>query len=323
MDHSYDHLVKKKRLSVRLGQLMRRALRTVHQKGMEIQTIMFVPHSEKSILNFHIYNYTIAFAVLLIIGILVLALAFSFKREPADANLKPLREEDRKMMLALGKYHDSARELKREFDSYETALKSLYKAAGMNYPQHERLAPVTNDAKGIVFTYPRDAELLSRLGIRLDTSRTHISNVYRFVDARRSILNAMPSAWPVKDYAGQRTSGYGVRMSPFAKKYVYHKGIDLAYIQGTPIIATADGVVTYSGWLGGYGNTIIIDHKYGYRSLYAHNYRLNVSVGRRVRKGETVAFMGKTGKTTGVHLHYEVRLGDVPVDPWSYMTTRF
>ncbi|MEK6795666.1 MAG: M23 family metallopeptidase [Spirochaetota bacterium] len=323
MDHSYDHLVRKKKLSVRIEQFVRRILRAIHQKGMEMQTIMFVPHSEKSILNFHLYNYTIAFAALVLIGILVLALAFSFKREPADANLKPLREEDRKMMLSLGKYHDSARELQREFDAYESALKNLYKASGMNYPQRERMAPATNDAKGIVFTYPRDAELLSKLGIRLDTSRPHLTNVYKFVDARRMLLTAMPSAWPVRDYAGQRTSGFGVRMSPFAKKYVYHKGVDLAYIQGTPIIATADGVVAYAGWLGGYGHAVIIDHKFGYRSLYAHNYRLNVVPGKRVRKGDTIAFMGKTGKTTGVHLHYEVRLGDVPVDPWSYMTTRF
>ncbi|MBI4978227.1 MAG: M23 family metallopeptidase [Spirochaetes bacterium] len=323
--NKYDYLIKKKKFSVRVSQLFMRAVKAVHHKGLEIQTIMFVPHSEKRIFNFHLYNYTIVFLGLIVAALVAFAGVTVFaKRAPVDVGIKSLREETKKAQTILKRYRDNAKQFTREYDAYETELKSLYVLTGMTYPSGEGRVSISNSMTiPSPYAYPNDADTLLKLNAELDRSRSHLATMVKLLELRRSLVSAIPSAWPVKDYLGQRTSGYGIRSSPFANKRVFHKGIDIAFIQGTPIVATADGTVTFADWLGGYGQTVIVDHKYGFRTLYGHNYRINVVAGQRVRKGDTIALMGKTGRVTGVHTHYEVRIGDVPVDPWAYMTTRF
>ena len=98
-----------------------------------------------------------------------------------------------------------------------------------------------------------------------------------------------------------------------------HAGIDIASSTGTPVVATADGVVVTSGWVEGYGNLVEVDHGNGVHTLYGHNSQLNATVGQTVRKGQVVAFAGSTGRSTGPHVHYEVRENGAAVDPTKYL----
>lgn len=132
----------------------------------------------------------------------------------------------------------------------------------------------------------------------------------------RDKLAATPSIWPAQ---GTVTSGFGWRISPLGDGNELHQGIDIAYAMGAPVVATADGQVIQSGWSGGYGNMVRIDHGNGLATLYGHNSELAVGVGQTVKKGEIIAFAGSTGKSTGPHVHYEIRAGDTPVDPWKYL----
>lgn len=119
---------------------------------------------------------------------------------------------------------------------------------------------------------------------------------------------------------GEVTSGYGWRLSPITGRRHWHGGIDLAANYGDPVRATADGVVVFAGWLqGGYGLAVKIDHGYGFQTVYAHNQRLLVRVGDRVRRGDVVALVGSTGASTGPHVHYEVHLWGQRVDPLDYV----
>lgn len=126
-----------------------------------------------------------------------------------------------------------------------------------------------------------------------------------------------PSVWPVQ---GQVSSYYGYRRSPFGSGQEFHPGVDIAAPYGTPVVATADGKVSFVGWRGAYGRAVIIDHGYGYRTMYGHNSKTVVNVGQTVKKGQIIAYVGSSGRSTGPHVHYEVHVNGTTTNPWRYMS---
>ncbi len=128
---------------------------------------------------------------------------------------------------------------------------------------------------------------------------------------------AIPSINPVD--AMRLTSQYGYRTDPFQGRRKNHKGLDIAGPIGTPIFATADGMVGRAQWVRGYGKYIEVEHGNAIQTRYGHMSALNVAPGQRVRQGDLIGFMGSTGRSTGSHLHYEVRIGGEPVNPTSFL----
>ncbi len=132
-----------------------------------------------------------------------------------------------------------------------------------------------------------------------------------------SSSSSIPSTWPV---LRSLRSGVGVRNNPFGGSSVeYHKGQDIAAPTGTPINVTADGVVVVAGWVNGYGNGIYVDHGNGITTRYGHLSRIDVVVGQSVKRGAHLGLVGSTGRSTGPHLHYEVRINGQPTSPMLYM----
>jgi murein DD-endopeptidase MepM/ murein hydrolase activator NlpD len=140
--------------------------------------------------------------------------------------------------------------------------------------------------------------------------------IRKYVDEKRSFLASKPANWPVRGWV---SSKFGRRVSPFSGDQGFHAGIDIANDTGTPIRAAADGVVRFSGWEGGYGKLVVLDHGNGYTTLYGHCSKLNVSVGQKVKRGTMIARMGSTGEATGPHLHYEVRRFGAAVNPMQFL----
>ncbi|MGG7566604.1 DUF5930 domain-containing protein [Rhodovulum sp. DZ06] len=128
----------------------------------------------------------------------------------------------------------------------------------------------------------------------------------------------LPLAKPVRS-SFRFTSGFGVRRDPKNGRARMHNGTDFAAGRGTPIYATGEGVVTFAGWQSGYGRVVKIRHAFGYETVYAHMNKLRVNKGERVAQGDRIGDMGNTGRSTGVHLHYEVRVGGKPVNPLKYI----
>ncbi|MDX1497062.1 MAG: M23 family metallopeptidase [Salinisphaeraceae bacterium] len=126
-----------------------------------------------------------------------------------------------------------------------------------------------------------------------------------------------PSGLPVRK--GWMSSGFGVRTDPFTGRRKRHSGVDFPGKVGTDVIAVAAGVVTVSGWRGGYGKLVQINHGNGYETRYGHNSKLEVKVGQRVQKGQVIAKMGSTGRSTGSHVHFEVHHNGKPVNPAQYI----
>ena len=141
------------------------------------------------------------------------------------------------------------------------------------------------------------------------------SSIFSQLEGKRNMLAATPSIRPVK---GWITSQCGRRLSPFTGRREFHRGLDIATQQGTEIIAPADGIVTYAGKKGLMGNMITIEHGFGMVTRYGHIHKLLIKRGDRVARGEVIALVGNTGRSTGPHLHYEVRLNGVNVNPMNY-----
>ena len=125
-----------------------------------------------------------------------------------------------------------------------------------------------------------------------------------------------PWDWPL---SGAISSDFGGRSSPWGQSYEFHAGLDIRAFQGTPVAAAGSGVVVYAGRMRGYGNMVVVDHGFELKTVYAHLSAIYADLGRRVQAGEVIGSVGQTGRATGPHLHYEVRVGAAPVDPMCYL----
>ena len=128
--------------------------------------------------------------------------------------------------------------------------------------------------------------------------------------------NSAPNLWPVE---GPVTGSFGERIDPFNGEGAFHAGIDIGAVFGQPVIAPADGVVEFADFMGGYGRAIIVDHSHGITTRYGHLKSFACYPGQHVHRGDTIGYVGDSGRSTGPHLHYEVRINDVPVNPHKYL----
>lgn len=163
---------------------------------------------------------------------------------------------------------------------------------------------------------------MSTRGEEPDTASLRANEVLAQLDTlnlHRMVAERLPFSRPV--FASYRLSSpFGYRRDPFNGGSRLHSGVDMAGPTGTPIHATGDGVVSFAGRQSGYGNIIVIQHAFGFETRYAHLHRIRVSEGQRVSRGDRIGDMGSTGRSTGPHLHYEVRTGDTPRNPMNYIT---
>ncbi len=157
---------------------------------------------------------------------------------------------------------------------------------------------------------------LGDLSSEIEINRRDKIELFKFLDEQKNILASTPSVWPAKGWISSR---FGYRSSPFANKREFHKGLDISARMGSPVVASADGIVAFSGTDRGYGKVITIKHGYGLKTKYAHMKKLLVRKGQFVKRGEIIGLVGNSGRSTGSHLHYEVRLNGVPVNPMKYI----
>ncbi len=218
--------------------------------------------------------------------------------------------------------------LRREADSLRTRYQDLRK----EYDQsNQQLASLQLFASEVITAYglknklagPRD---VTREGRLVPTFKESIEE-YNFLKGAnigafhrsygRGWLSSMrPSMWPVD---GRLLGAFGDRSDPFSGGQAFHTGVDISGPLGSPVRATADGVVVQAEYSSGYGRLVVVDHGRGVQTLYAHLARIDVISGQEIRRGETVGALGKSGRVTGPHLHYEVRVGGNPVNPYSFL----
>lgn len=160
-------------------------------------------------------------------------------------------------------------------------------------------------------------QTIQKLERRITVQDSSYDQIVTFIRNKEQMLAATPAIQPVSNTNLKRmASGFGYRIDPIYKTSRFHAGLDFSAPQGTPIYATAAGQIKIAGNRGnGYGNHVVINHGYGYETLYGHMFRVKSKAGQRVKRGEIIGYVGSTGKSTGPHLHYEVHKNGRPIDP--------
>lgn len=198
-------------------------------------------------------------------------------------------------------------------------LSSSLSSQSSSSQSYNALTPLDMDDPEDEFLRKDYDELDSRLSLLGHDSlfvETELQDLYELLGDQKAFLSALPTRRPAIGYF---TSGFGIRKSPIGGAVKMHEGLDIANHIGTTIRAPADGVVTFADVKSGYGRTVVLDHGYGLETWYGHAQKLMVAKGQRVRRGEVIAQMGSSGRSTGPHVHYEVRVNGYPVNPLSYI----
>ena len=249
--------------------------------------------------------------------------AFQFIGSPKEKILQDqnanLRENYRQLKDRITSIQQQMQELeKRDNDVY----RAIFEANPI--PDSARAKEMANQLEIISVEKIKDHQLvaaidetLKNLTSRIEAQKKSYDQVDQLVKNKEQLLAHTPAIQPVSNKDLNRiASGFGYRIDPVYKTTKFHAGLDFAAPQGTPIYATADGSVITAGNTGnGYGNYVVINHSYGYETLYGHMVRVKVRNGQTVKRGEVIGWVGSTGKSTGPHLHYEVHKNKEKIDP--------
>jgi murein DD-endopeptidase MepM/ murein hydrolase activator NlpD len=157
---------------------------------------------------------------------------------------------------------------------------------------------------------------LDALSAEAARQEASLQELQAYFDDQKSLLASTPSVWPTHGWV---TSDFGHRLDPFTAERIMHKGLDIATSHGATVIAPSDGTVIFAGMESGYGKVLVLDHGYGVKTRYAHLSAIEVKVGDRIKRGEKIGAVGNTGRSTGPHLHYEVRVNGMPENPRKFI----
>ena len=305
--------------------------------GEDEFTIVFFPGSLSAPRTLHLPKRFVKFGILVSFVVLIGVLGSSFyfvqqysKLQGSETELVKLRRDAKIRKIQVEKFAQQVKNFETEMIRLErfekklrviTALENSPRSIEKNWGVGGPYGFSTNSFTtamgwGAANMVERLSNGLDHLGKRAKIQSISFQELDNFFKNQKSLLSSTPSIWPTRGWV---TSGFGFRKSPFTGLREKHEGWDIAARNGAPVRTTADGVVVVEGREYGYGNLVEIDHGYGLVTRYGHNSKHFVKVGDRVKRGQVVTLVGNTGRSTGPHLHYEVLLNGVPVNPKNYI----
>jgi murein DD-endopeptidase MepM/ murein hydrolase activator NlpD len=254
---------------------------------------------------------------------LISFLAFRFIGSPKE---KILQSQNERLKDKYADVQETLRSIEQQMRELEKRDNNVYRAIfeANPIPDSARAKEIEDEKEVAIVEGLKDNELvnsivttLNNLGRRIRSQQASFDEIQKLVANKEQLLARTPAIQPVSNKDLTRVaSGFGYRIDPIYKTTKMHAGIDFTAPQGTPIYATADGTVKTAGNTGnGYGNHVIINHGYGYETLYGHMVRVKARNGQAVKRGEVIGWVGSTGKSTGPHLHYEVHKYGSKIDP--------
>lgn len=278
-------------------------------KDNRVYTVLIAPSRTSKVRQVSIHrNFIRASLSVFVVALLVVAYGLVRLGQHEALNIKYLsvKAENESLKQTNDAYQNSYAKLKGQISYVEDLSKELARSAKMEH------SPETDQLVGI--GGPETVVALDKAADHLEREVRHISDRLHS-DVLR--LASIPRGLPVNGYI---TDGFGMRRNPFnGEGREVHEGLDIAVDFGTPVTATADGLVIYAAPHAGYGNLVIVYHSNGITSRYGHLSRISVEAGQRVKRGDQVGNVGSTGRSTGPHVHYEIRENDQSVDPQRYV----
>ena len=285
-------------------------------------TIIFVPHARAKFRKLKVSHRLLFSIVSLVASSLCLSSFFSvqyFTSLSQTHELSNLRRENRELQVANEQFSKSVESLRTQLHTVEDRTRKLAIIAGISTLDETSQGGVggARQTDSIDNPYRDDVDKMS---FRSRTIERDLSVLEERFTAQQMLLSSTPSIVPVR---GILTDGFGRRSDPFTHEPGQHQGIDVSSAVGQPVRAPADGVVVKASWENGYGNVVYLSHGYGYSTRYGHLSGFGARPGQRVKRGDVIGYVGSTGRSTGPHLHYEVRLNNNAVNPLEYILNAF
>lgn len=284
-------------------------------------TVIFVPHARAKLRKWRVTNLQIgaalgSLALLTLAAVVVLCLHFRSGINPEE--IARLRHENEKLREVNQSFESSIKKLQTRLVDYEDRTRQLAIVAGVENLGVGGDAGANGDAGvgGLTTLDEASAPDFKAMEARARQLAGQLDTVESKLEERVRWISSTPAIAPVK---GILTSGFGHRSDPMTHEQGVHQGVDIAAPPGQPVHASADGIVLRAGEVTGLGRAVYLAHGYGLVTRYGHMSRVDVRPGQRIKRGDVVGLVGNTGRSTGYHLHYEVRLDGEPVNPLGYI----
>ena len=296
-------------------------------------TLIVVPDHESPVKRYRVQKslfLQVGGGLLLLAGLALGATLHYFQVARDAAENRILREENLTLRSQLKSVRERIEHIGSTLDRVERFDQKLRAITLLSDPQRnlamgptEPEAGVTAPATDTQFSRLAAAESTTALTGRLDKlsaeatrQEQSLQELQAYFQDQKSILASTPSMWPARGWV---TSDFGSRLDPYTADRVMHAGLDIAAPHGKEVFAPSDGTVVFAGLEGGYGNVLVIDHGYGIKTRYGHLAKMLVKAGDKVKRGALIAAVGNTGRSTGPHLHYEVRVNGIPQNPRKFI----
>lgn len=293
------------------------------EKGRERITLMFIPHSEKKIINFHISIFAISFFTGFIILTVTVTSILIVNHTSTIKEVSKLHRYGTNSKVQIQKYREEINTLNSIFQKFKPEITHLYSLTpgntdsdpfakgGIQNPEPPAGLNAENSPPPIEETLNLEA-----MEADLKATKEIIGEIKKFLEYRKKIISNTPSLWPVNGYIISR---FGERNSPYSFMPEFHRGIDIEAFPGTEIKSTAPGIVNEIRWDPVLGLSVSIKHKYGFITSYSHCQRVAVERDQKISKGEVIGYVGNTGKTTRYICFYQIKIGTEFVDPMPYL----
>ena len=291
----------------------------------EFYTLIVVPHAKARFRKFQV-SVRLTRWVMTAAGVLALLLAgilahYSWIAVEV-AEVKRLRAENLALATKAKAYEENAGQLQAKILALQGVVTKLGVMAGVEQSLPDATVGGVGGLTRVETTAPSVdiATTLRSMDEKVGNLTARSTHLEAFFRDQRQQLASTPSIWPVRGYL---SASFGNRLDPFTGQPDFHPGLDISTPAGTRVVAPADGVVVFCGQKNGYGNALVVDHGYGIVTRYGHLAGFNVKPGQRVRRGDVIAFVGNTGRSTAPHLHYEVWLDDQLQNPIQFILDEY
>ncbi len=310
----------------KIGRFFLRVVKIFDQK----LTVMVVPHSKGKVFNIQTNVFALTLGIIIFAGIIGSFFYFNQRNITATVEIKKLREENQDTMSSLDELRDENNNLLQTAKRFQSSLSQSLSLLGIEQTNN---TVASNDSGGDLSSLFNTQDITSgtlkettdirQLTAYLDSAVEPVEEIGRMLERQGTLFQDIPSVWPVKNGIGHISMGFGQNLHPLKQTWYIHKGLDIStWRSGDPVVATANGQVVTVGYSDDFGIFVILKHKHGIYTRYAHLSSARVSKGDSVTQRQVIGTIGDTGLTTGPHLHYEVHIGSDVVDPLKYINLK-
>lgn len=293
-------------------------------------TLMIVPHSNGKVISVQTNVFALVLGLVVTTGICCSFVYFNHKNNTSGAEVSRLKEENRETLASLDELRDENNNLLQTAKRFQSSLSQSLTLLGINQSTQTSKSTGKNsdlsslfDTQDITSGSLKETSDIRQLTSYLENAVRPVEQIGKMLENQGTLFSDIPNVWPIKNGIGHISMEFGQNVHPITQQWYIHKGLDFStWRSGDPIIATANGQIVTVGYSDDFGNFIIIKHKHGIYTRYAHLATTRVKKGDMVNQRQIIGTIGNTGISTGPHLHYEVHIGSDVVDPAKYINVK-